>query len=416
MGFRTNAKNLNLNRDFTKLDTPAVRALSQVVQNYNPSLYLDIHVTDGADYQYDITFGYSPEFASSTPKITRALDQYITPYLNRTLSEQGHIPGPLVFVMNKQDFAKGLAGWVATPRYSNGWGELRHLPTILVENHSLKPYKQRVLGSYVLIEGAINALDQYQKQLASAVNSSKQARPNTLVVERSYATKPDHIAFKGIDYQQFHSDLTGQTEVRYLGKAKNYDALPIFWQKDVKKQVNVPQAFYIPVHYKNILTLLNQQGISYTRLNKVQQVTVEQAKVTEYEFAKMPFEGRFRVNAEFEYKPKKVELDKSWVKVSTDQPLGLLATHLLHPEAVDSLFQWGFFNTIFQRTEYVENYALIPYSKKQLNENNKLAKAFKQKLQNKAFADSAQKRQNWLYSKTPYYDNQYLIYPILMAF
>ena len=101
-----------------------------------------MHVTDGADYQYDVTYGYNPVFASESPAISDALNRYFKPVIDQTLTEQGHIPGPLVFVMDKQEFKSGLAGWVATPRFSNGWGDLRSLPTILVENHSLKPYRR----------------------------------------------------------------------------------------------------------------------------------------------------------------------------------------------------------------------------------------------------------------------------------
>ena len=169
MGFRTNANNLNLNRDFTKLDTPEVKSVLAVINDYNPNLYIDVHVTDGADYQYDVTYGYNPVFASESPAISDALNRYFKPVINQTLTEQGHIPGPLVFVMDKQEFKSGLAGWVATPRFSNGWGDLRSLPTILVENHSLKPYKQRVLGTYVFIDGAIEALAAHKDKLANAV-------------------------------------------------------------------------------------------------------------------------------------------------------------------------------------------------------------------------------------------------------
>lgn len=122
MGFRTNANNLNLNRDFTKLDTPEVRGVLKVIKQFNPDLYIDVHVTDGADYQYDVTYGYNPVFASESPSVSDALNNYFKPIIDTKLQEQGHIPGPLVFVMDKREFKKGLAGWVATPRYSNGWG------------------------------------------------------------------------------------------------------------------------------------------------------------------------------------------------------------------------------------------------------------------------------------------------------
>ena len=416
MGFRTNGQNLNLNRDFTKLDTPGVRALAEVVNQYQPSLYLDIHVTDGADYQYDITYGYAPTFASATPKVTAAMDQWIAPVIDQQLEEMGHIPGPLVFVMDKMDFAKGLAGWVAGPRYSNGWGELRHLPTILVENHSLKPYKQRVLGTYVLIDGAITALTRHGDDINAAVAQSKAQQQERLVVERSYAKEPDTIAFKGIAYDYYESTATGAKEVRYLGKPKHYDALPIFWQKEIKTEVDVPKAFYIPRQYTDVIATLKMQGIEIKPVTADIELPLAQARIVNHQFAQAPFEGRFRVSAEFDYSTAKTTVNQQWLKVSTTQPLGLLATHMLHPEAPDSLFQWGFFHSIFQRTEYVENYALAPYAQQMLESNPDIAERYNAKLKDEDFANDSDARRAWLYAQTPYYDQHYLHYPILMQF
>ncbi|TMP88331.1 peptidase M14 [Pseudoalteromonas ruthenica] len=416
MGFRTNGQNLNLNRDFTKLDTPGVRALAKVVNQYQPSLYLDIHVTDGADYQYDITYGYAPTFASATPKVTAAMDQWIAPFIDQKLDKMGHIPGPLVFVMDKMDFAKGLAGWVAGPRYSNGWGELRHLPTILVENHSLKPYKQRVLGTYVLIDGAITALTRHGDDINAAVAQSKAQQQERLVVERSYAKEPDTIAFKGIAYDYYESTATGAKEVRYLGKPKHYDALPIFWQKEVKTEVDVPKAFYIPRQYTDVIATLKMQGIEIKPVTADIELPLAQARIVNHQFAQAPFEGRFRVSAEFDYSTAKTPVNQQWLKVSTTQPLGLLATHMLHPEAPDSLFQWGFFHSIFQRTEYVENYALAPYAQQMLESNPDIAERYNAKHEDEDFANDSDARRAWLYAQTPYYDQHYLHYPILMQF
>ncbi|TQF70855.1 peptidase M14 [Pseudoalteromonas luteoviolacea] len=419
MGFRTNAKNLNLNRDYTKLDTPGVRAVLQVIKDFDPSLYVDVHVTDGADYQYDITYGFNPSFASDAPAIAKVLEEQFSPIINDKLTKQGHIPGPLVFVMNKRNLKQGLAGWVASPRFSNGWGDIKGLPTILVENHSLKPYKQRVLGTYVFIDGVIDALSQQHKALHKAIETERHFYPSELVLERSYSKKPDLISFKGIKYKQFDSALSGHQEVKYLGEPVEYDKLPVFWQKEIKTKVQVPQAFYIPPQYGSIVEKLSLHGIEVTKLSEPLELkALTQLKVTNYEFAKKPFEGRFRVNAEFEeQKLKESPVAEGWYEVSTQQPYSELATHLLHPLAPDSFFAWGDFLSIFQRTEYVENYALEPYARKMLKESPKLALAFDKRIsEDSAFAKSDEQRLEWLYEKTPYYDQAYLKYPILMSY
>ena len=417
MGFRTNANNLNLNRDFTKLDTPEVRSVLKVINAYNPNLYIDVHVTDGADYQYDVTYGYNPVFASESPAVSDTLNQFFKPMIDEELTSQGHIPGPLVFTMDKRDFKKGLAGWVATPRFSNGWGDLKSLPTILVENHSLKPYKQRVLGTYVFLDGAINALSTYSHELSNAVKKEQEFVPKQLIVKRGYAKQADTIEFKGIAYASSLSELSGQNEVNYLGKKLDYSNLPIYWQKEVLDTVEVPKAFFIPPVYSDIIEKLKLHGVSVNKLEGANTQPLKMAKVSDYTFDKAPFEGRFRVSASFEYIPAiNVDLD-GWYQVNTQQKSGELAVHLLHPEAPDSFFSWGEFNTIFQRTEYMENYALIPYARQMLKDNPKLALAFDKKINNdKEFAKDADARLNWLYEHSPFYDQAYLKYPILMSF
>jgi hypothetical protein len=417
MGFRTNANNLNLNRDFTKLDTPEVKSVLKVINDYNPNLYIDVHVTDGADYQYDVTYGYNPVFASESPAIADTLDRYFKPVIDNKLASQGHIPGPLVFVMNKRNFKEGLAGWVATPRFSNGWGDLKSLPTILVENHSLKPYKQRVLGTYVFIDGAIDALSKHGHELANAVKKEHAFVPKQLIVQRGYSKDPVEIAFKGIRYTSKVSTLSGQTEVQYIGEKEDYTNLPVYWQKDVQKRIEVPKAFFIPPVYTDLIEKLSLHGVSVNKLVGENTQPLKQAKINEHSFAKSPFEGRFRVTATFDYKPAiNVNLD-GWFEVTTQQKAGELAVHLLHPEAPDSFFSWGEFNTIFQRTEYMENYALIPFARNMLKEKPKLALQFDQKLKTeKSFASDADARLDWLYQHSPFYDEAYLKYPILMSF
>lgn len=417
MGFRTNGNNLNLNRDYTKLDTPEVKAVLNVINEFEPNLYVDVHVTDGADYQYDVTYGFTPAFASESPQIATVLAEKFQPHIDNTLANYDHIPGPLVFVMDKREFKTGLAGWIAGPRFSNGWGDLANVPTILVENHSLKPYKQRVLGTYVFLDGAIDALSIHSQALEVAVKKERET-PKRLVLNRKYATKPDFISFKGIKYKRFNSALSGQQEVKYFGEPEHYEKLAIYWKKEVVSEVYVPDAFYIPQSYSFIAEKLSMHGINVETVTSTDLVSnLKLAVVNDHSFDKTPFEGRFRVTADFNYEgiePKKLA---GWYKVTTQQARGKLATHLLHPEAPDSFFSWGSFHTIFQRTEYVENYALVPYARSMLKDNPKLALEFDKKLrEDKNFESDPKARLNWLYSKTPYYDQGYLKYPILMQY
>jgi murein tripeptide amidase MpaA len=155
MGWRTNAQNLNLNRDYTKLETAGIRVLADIITRYDPDLYIDVHVTDGADYQYDITYGYVAAGGYS-PAISAWLSTSFQPEIDQALSAMGHIPGPLLFAANGNDFSGGNMAFSFSPRFSHTYGDIRHMASILIENHALKPFEQRVLGTYVFLEQAIN--------------------------------------------------------------------------------------------------------------------------------------------------------------------------------------------------------------------------------------------------------------------
>ncbi|MBA3886941.1 MAG: M14 family metallopeptidase, partial [Acidobacteria bacterium] len=143
-GWRSNARNLNLNRDYTKADTAEMRHMLTALRRWSPDLYVDLHVTDGADYQYDITFGYNTS-AYYSPAIGKWLEDVADPAISNDLRSMGHVPGTLYQVTDREDPSKGIFSWWAEPRFSNGYGDAIHLPTILLENHSLKPFRQRVL-------------------------------------------------------------------------------------------------------------------------------------------------------------------------------------------------------------------------------------------------------------------------------
>ncbi len=152
MGWRTTSRNLNLNRDYAKADAPEMQAMLRALTAWSPDLYLDLHVTDGVDYQYDITFGGNVGSGHS-PAISDWLERKFRPAVTRDLTAAGHIPG-VVDVPNwidPLDWRKGFRGWIGDPRFSTGYGDVRHLPTVLLETHSLKPYPQRVLGTYVYL-------------------------------------------------------------------------------------------------------------------------------------------------------------------------------------------------------------------------------------------------------------------------
>lgn len=413
MGWRTNAVNLNLNRDYTKLETAGIQAVTEVINSYEPDLYIDIHVTDGADYQYDITYGYVATGGYS-PEISSWLSTSFQPEVDQALKANGHIPGPLLFAANGNDFSAGNVAFSFSPRFSHTYGDIRHMASILIENHSLKPFEQRVLGTYVFLEQAIKSLGNHFEALQKAVKSDSNQPKESIPVKFKFRdTAADSMEFLGVASSKAKSEITGAEYVKWEGKSVTQSVPSIFM--DVPElSVSVPKAYWVPVEWTDVIKKLKQHGIQFETIKEAREVRVELSTVTNYSMGNQPYEGLMRVQ--------KFELDKMYrtltlnpgsVRVATDQALGELAVILLEPESVDSFFQWGYFNSIFSQTEYMETYIMEPLIAKMLSEDADLKKRFEEeKASNPEFEKSPRTVYSWFYEQTPYFDQNWKVIPV----
>jgi len=417
MGWRTNARNLNLNRDYTKLDTKELQHLIRAINIWQPDLYFDVHVTDGEDYQYDITYGYNLNHADS-PNISNWLDKYFRPEIDTALADKGHLGGQLVFGVDSSEFSKGIYGWTAPPRFSNGYGDVRHLPTILVENHSLKPYRQRVLGTYVFLEQSLKLLAREADSLRQATSLDRKSRPEHLVLNWKLDNEnPEKKDFAGIEYIKAVDEITGMEYVQWTGKAKVYKDMSFFWARIPKTEVRVAKNYWIPPQYQQLLERLTIHGIHFEASPESVQIKAHQLIATEFKLKDIPFEGHQQASAKFKTKKKTVSLPRGSIRVSSDQPLGRLVVALLDPRGPDSFFSWGFFNQMFQRTEYIENYAMIPLIKAMIESDKNLESQFHaRKKQDKEFADDPKAQLRWFYERSEFYDKEYLKYPVILEY
>lgn len=202
-------------------------------------------------------------------------------------------------------------------------------------------------------------------------------------------------------------------QVKWTGKNKQYN-MPWFNQDIPTKVTKLPKAYWVMPQHVQAIDILEQHGIVMEVLAHSKTVKLEQLTIDNESFGQRPYEGEMRVQGDFKGQIKMMKLPKGTVKISMDQPLGKLAFVLLEPAASDSLFQWGFFNTIFQRTEYIEGYAVVPLAKEMLKQSPALAARFKKKLaSDKAFANNPNARLQWFYRQSSFYDKNHGVYPVL---
>lgn len=415
-GWRTTAQNLNLNRDYMKADAPEMQAMLALINAWRPALYLDLHVTDGIDYQYDITYGFhgwDGGFAWS-PKIGAWLDQTWRPAMDAALKAAGHIPGPLIFAKNNRDLLEGIANGPGDPRFSNAYGDLRHIPSVLVENHSLKPYKQRVLGTYVLLEASLRVLGEHITSLDPAMSADASVRPATIAMNWSGASDVKAtMDFAGIAYEEFVSPASGIKEVRWLGTPKAYEKLTVHVNTKPGVELRRPKAYWISPAQSEIIGRLKVHGVQLEANTRPMTQTLEMYRLVNPTAAALPFEGRHLVTTKVKAETRTEIFPAGSVRVPTDQPLGDLAVALLEPESSDSFLAWGFFPEILQRTEYIEGYVIAPMAEQMLAADPQLKAEFETKLAAEPdFAKNPTARLQWFYQRTKFYDDRYLLYPV----
>ncbi len=418
-GWRTTAQNLNLNRDYMKADTPEMRGMLALVERWAPALYLDLHVTDGLDYQYDITFGYNGDFGAPawSPRIGAWLNQIYRPAVESALKAAGHTPGPLVETVEDRDVAKGLSACPAAPRYSHGYGDLRHLASVLVENHSLKPYRQRVLGTYILLEASLRVLGAHADKMQHAVEADRKAAPAALPLgwDEGGAVCAK-IDFLGVASETYLSPATGGAVTRWLGRPKLYPEVPVYPGR-VRVDAPRPKAYWVPATKPDVIDRLRWHGVSMETQAVATTLSVEMYRLVNPEPRREershPYEGRHALKTGVKAERRTELFPTGSVRVTTDQPLGDLVMGLLEPACDDSLFGWGFFLEVLQRTEYIEPYVLGPMAEQMLAENPKLKSEFEAKLAaDPKFAADRTARLQWFYARSPYYDERYLLYPV----
>ena len=419
MGWRTTAQNLNLNRDYVKADAPEMRALLTLLNRWQPSLYLDLHVTDGIDYQYDVTYtfhGACGDYAWS-PKISAWLDRVYDPALDAALKTQGHIPASFyIDARNGRDLDDGLTEGHAAARFSQGYGDIRHIPTVLVETHSLKSHRQRVLGTYVLLETSLAILGREGAALRDAIAADRAARPTALSSNWKPSEEKREIDFLGVGYERYSSPASGTTEVRWTGQLKTFPKLAVYGDQP-GIVFNRPKAYWVPVTKPDVIERLKLHGIEFETLTAAKTAKLEMRRLVDPQPRPgegfHPFEGRHTILTKTKAETRSETFPAGSVRVPTDQPLGDLAILMLEPENEDSLLSWGFFSEILQRSEYIEGYVVAPMAEKMLAADPALKTEFETKLAAEpAFAADPKARLSWFYQRSKFYDERYLLYPV----
>ncbi len=418
MGFRGTSANLNLNRDYMKADAPETRAWLNLWNAWKPDFFIDCHVTDGAEFQYNITYEYA-HFQEVAPEIKDWMDQHFDGKVVPKVEAEGNLLTHYVEFAGRE-VTGGVATFIATPRFATGYVPLRNRPGLLIETHSYKPYKSRVRGTYDVLRYTVEEINRNKQSLFEANEKAERATvergktydPNRqfpLRLEITEKSKP--LAFKGTEYTKEKSDISGAEAIRYGTKPLNI-TIPQFDEAKVTAAVAPPLYYIVPPQWQNVIEVIKAHGIEFQRISQPLTVEVESYRLLDPKFAPMSFEGHNPVS----YKIVPIKETRTFpansIIVPLDQAAANLAIHLLEPASQDSFAYWGFFSAIFEQKEYGEAYVLEKLAKEMLEKDANLRKEFAEKLKDENFAKNPRARLNFFYERSPYFDKRIGLYPV----
>jgi len=418
MGWRTNSRNLNLNRDYMKADSPEMKAWLKIFNEYNPYMFIDCHTTDGADYQYIATYALET-FGNMDDDLTHFTKDIYEPYLVRQLEKKGTPIFPYVTFRQWHDPRSGLVRKVGTPMISQGYTALRNRIGLLIETHMLKPYKPRVFATKDMIVATLEIMNQHYKELhqlnsvAGLTNGDKQGLKELTIKYKVDYTDTSYVDFLGVEYDVVKSDLTGGDWFQYSDKKTTFK-LPLFEKQIAAETVQLPLAYIVPVEYQDVQELLIAHGLQYDITTEKHVLHIDTYKFSNQRWNPSSFEGRQMLSQfDMEQIKKEITFDSGAMVLPVHQPGLKVLVYLLEPKADNSLVSWGFFNSSMERKEYAETYVMEKMAREMIAKDPSLLEEFKQwKADNPGVEKNQWAQTMWFFAKTNYWDQKKDIYPV----
>jgi hypothetical protein len=414
-GFRGNARNYDLNRDFIKADTRNTRAFYEIYHYLQPDVFIDTHVSNGADYQYTLTHLFTQH-----NKLGGELGEYINekmmPALEDSLRQKSWDITPYVNVFGDVP-EKGFSQFLDHPRYSTGYTTMWNSLGMMVETHMLKDYAKRVLGTYELLRSMVYITDAETPRIKDLRDRARRK----YLTERWYPLNfkadmenPSRREFKGFEASVKTSEVTGANRLAYDRNLPFTQQIDYFNNFIAEDRVEIPRAYVIPQGWWNVIELLEQNKITYERFSQDTIIEVERYKIEDYETVESPYEGHYmHRNTQVSMRKDNVKFRKGDYYVRTFQDGARYLIETLEPIAPDSFFNWNFFDTVLQQKEGFSGYVFEDTAAKMLEEDEALRDEFEQKKRSDSeFASNPYAQLQWLHKKSKHYEPAHLSYPI----
>ena len=418
-GFRGNTRNFDLNRDFIKADTKNARAFAEIFHLVNPDVFIDNHVSNGADYQYAITHLFTQH-----NKLGNDLGDFIEnnmrPEIEADLLKKDIIITPYVNVWGSTPEA-GFSQYFDSPRYSTGYTTLFNSLGFMVETHMLKPYKQRVEQTYSLLESAIDftlkngsKIKELRKNAVANI-LEKKTYPITYQVDKDTFIE---LQFKGYEGSLIDSKVTNGKRLFY-DKTKPFTKTVNYYnQFKVTNQITIPKAYILRQGWWKVIERLNDNDIEYSIFKNDTIITVQEQHIKEYKTRTSVYEGHYpHYNTTVSTSTKEISFSKGDIYIPVNQFGARYIMETLEASATDSFFNWNFFDSVLKRKEGYSAYVFEDIAEQFLIKNPDIKKELEEKINTDIdFAQNPRAQLDFVYKKSPYFETAYLKLPIYKVF
>lgn len=420
MGWRTTSTYQNLNRDYMKADTPETRAWLKLWNEWQPDLFIDCHVTDGADYRCNITYHHEHHAGVDERIIDWEREVFGGRVAPATEAAGNVISWYLEFIDNR-DLPRGTRDFNGSPRFSTGYVPIRNRPGILIETHMIKDYRSRVIGTYDFLRAALYEANREPERLRQLGREADERiaksygdyDPHRLhPLDFALSDEPTPFQLKAFKYETDRSDVSGDLRVVY-GREPLDLTVPMYQTFHVTRAVAPPRAYIVPVQWSEVIAVLKAHGLESQILGEATEIEIETYRFHNVDWPAGPFEGRHMPRFDVEPITQKRVFHAGSMVVPVGQPLARVVLNLLEPEAPDSFVRWGFFNAIFEEKEYGEPYVLEALAREMMAGDPSLKREFEELLASDAeFAANPLERLRFFHKRSPYWDPQMNLYPV----
>jgi len=415
-GFRGNYRNLDLNRDFIKADSRNTLALEQIINTWNPEIFLDNHTSDGADYQYVMTL-IETQKDKQNPILADYTSKTLSPELYKRMKKSGYEMIPYVESGRGGTPDSGIVAYLETPRYATGYTAQHNIISYITEAHMLKSFDKRVYATYDFMQ----ALVDINERDAKLIGELKRKADEQVSQQKTFAmnwqldrNKVDTITFKGFAAMYKPSEVSGLRRLYYDESQPWTRVIKYYDNYKATETVDKPLAYVIPQAWGKIIDLYKLNNVVMHRLAHDTTLDVQVYYINDLPAPTRPYEGHYlHTGVKVTPADRKIKFYTGDYVVYANQPLNRYIVETLEPTGVDSFFAWNFFDSILDEKESFSSYVFEEVAADLLKKDPELKKKLdEEKAKDPRLAGSAQQQLTFIYRNSPYYEKTNKRYPV----